>query len=85
MSQAKINEKGILPILQEELDTFESVVGEFIRGDWDPMAFQAFRLRMGVYGQRQADVHMLRVKLPVGEVFSEQFEAMGAIAREFAP
>ncbi len=85
MSQAKINEKGILPVLQEEFDTFESVVGEFIRGDWDPMAFQAFRLRMGVYGQRQADVHMLRIKLPVGEVFSEQLEALGTIAREFAP
>ena len=85
MSQAKINEKGILPVLQEEFDTFESVVGEFIRGDWDPMAFQAFRLRMGVYGQRQPDVHMLRIKLPVGEVFSEQLEALGAIARDFAP
>lgn len=85
MSQAKINEKGILPVLQEELDNFERVVGEFIQGDWDPIAFQAFRLRMGVYGQRQPDVHMLRIKLPVGEVFSEQLERLGTIAREFAP
>ena len=85
MSQARINEKGILPVLQEELDNFESVVGEFIQGDWDPTAFQAFRLRMGVYGQRQPDVHMLRVKLPVGEVFAEQLETLGTIAREFAP
>ena len=85
MSQARINEKGILPVLQGELDNFESVVGEFIQGDWDPTAFQAFRLRMGVYGQRQPDVHMLRVKLPVGEVFSEQLEALGEIAGRFAP
>ena len=60
MSQARIYDKGILPVLQEELDNFESVVGQFIQGDWNPTAFQAFRLRMGVYGQRQADVHMLR-------------------------
>ena len=67
------------------MDNFESVVGEFIQGDWDPTAFQAFRLRMGVYGQRQPDVHMLRVKLPVGEVFAEQLETLGTIAREYAP
>ena len=85
MSQVKINEKGILPVLQDELDNFETVVGEFIQGDWDPLAFQAFRLRMGVYGQRQPDVHMLRVKLPVGEIFSEQLEALGALSRDIAP
>ena len=85
MSQAKINEKGILPVLQDELDNFETVVGEFIQGDWDPLAFQAFRLRMGVYGQRQPDVHMLRVKLPVGEIFSEQLETLGTLARDIAP
>ena len=85
MNQTRIYDKGILPVLQEELDNFESVVGQFIQGDWDPTAFQAFRLRMGVYGQRQADVHMLRVKLPVGEVFAEQLEALGTVAGEYAP
>ena len=85
MSQSKINEIGILPVLQDELDTFEDVVGDFIKGDWDPIAFQAFRLRQGVYGQRQPDVHMLRVKLPVGEIFSEQLEVLGEVAREFTP
>jgi sulfite reductase beta subunit-like hemoprotein len=85
MGQVKINKKGIVPVMQEELDNFEKVVGEFIHGDWDPLAFQAFRLRMGTYGQRQPDVHMLRVKVPVGELYSEQLESLGTIAREFAP
>ena len=53
MSEAKINEKGILPILMDEIDGFEKEVEKFVQGEWDPNAFMAFRLKQGVYGQRQ--------------------------------
>ena len=66
MSEAKINEKGILPILMDEIDDFEKEVESFVKGEWDPNAFMAFRLKQGVYGQRQPDSQMFRVKIPVG-------------------
>ena len=38
MSEAKINEKGILPILMDEIDDFEKEVERFVQGEWDPNA-----------------------------------------------
>ena len=40
----------------------------------------AFRLRMGVYGQRQPDAQMFRVKIPGGLLRSDQLEALAEIA-----
>ena len=85
MSEAKINEKGILPILMDEIDDFEKEVEKFVKGEWDPNAFMAFRLKQGVYGQRQPDSQMLRVKIPIGGLDADQLEALGYIAREIAP
>ena len=85
MSEAKINEKGILPILMDEIDDFEKEVERFVQGEWDPNAFMAFRLKQGVYGQRQPDSQMLRVKIPIGGLDADQLEALGYIAREIAP
>ena len=36
----------------------------FVAGERDNTVFTPFRLRQGVYGQRQADVQMIRVKIP---------------------
>ena len=81
MSEAKINEKGILPILMDEIDDFEDEVGKFVRGEWDPNAFMAFRLKQGVYGQRQPDSQMFRVKIPVGAVWTPtSLRLLGVIA-----
>lgn len=85
MSQSNISDKGVMPVLQDELDNFQEEVGKFLQGDWDPLAFQAFRLRQGVYGQRQPDVHMIRVKIPMGGLNAEQLETLGTVARDFVP
>ena len=41
---------------------------------WPKNQFIGFRLKQGVYGQRQPDVQMVRVKLPFGGVTPEQME-----------
>ena len=84
MTQAK-EKKGMLPVLPEEIDDFEREVQRYIKGEWDPYAFTGFRLKQGVYGQRQADVQMLRVKVPVGGLTADQLEALGTIATDYAP
>mgnify|MGYP001184067913 CR=1 FL=1 len=45
----------IIPILPEEIEDFDEQVRRFKAGQWDETEFQAFRLKQGVYGQRQAD------------------------------
>ncbi len=47
--------------------------------------FIGFRLKQGVYGQRQADVQMVRVKLPFGGVTPEQMEAFADVVEKWAP
>jgi sulfite reductase beta subunit-like hemoprotein len=67
--------------LDEEIDNFEA---ETRRYRSDPEAneeeFVPFRLRMGTYGQRQADTQMMRIKLPYGGVDADQMDVLGDIA-----
>lgn len=75
----------IIPILEREFDDFDTEARKFLDGVANEDDFIGFRLKQGVYGQRQADVHMVRVKLPLGGVTPEQMEAFAYVAEEFAP
>ncbi len=75
----------VIAILEEELEDFETEATAFLKRDDDDLAFVRFRLRQGVYGQRQADRQMTRVKLPFGAVTSEQLDAFAVVAEEFTP
>ena len=75
----------IIPVLPEEIDHFENEAKRFRSGDMDGAEFRAFRLRQGVYGQRQPDNQMMRVKVPLGRLTPDQLESLGRIARDYTP
>jgi sulfite reductase beta subunit-like hemoprotein len=75
----------IIPILEREFDDFDSEAEEFLSGRLEEDQFIGFRLKQGVYGQRQADVQMVRVKLPFGGVTPEQMEAFADVVEKYAP
>src|ERR687885_975027 len=75
----------VIPILQREFDDFDSEAGKFLAGETPELEFIGFRLKQGVYGQRQADVQMVRVKLPWGGVNPEQMEAFADVVERYAP
>jgi sulfite reductase beta subunit-like hemoprotein len=75
----------VIPILQHEFDDFDTEAHKFLRGELENDEFTKFRLRQGVYGQRQADVQMVRVKLPMGGVTPDQFDAFADAIEEHAP
>src|SRR5919106_6714342 len=58
----------VIPILEREFDDFDNEAEKFLAGDTPEDEFIGFRLKQGVYGQRQADVQMIRIKLPMGGV-----------------
>ena len=66
----------VIPILEREFDDFDNEAERFLGGETAEEDFIGFRLRQGVYGQRQADVQMVRVKLPFGGITPEQMEAI---------
>jgi sulfite reductase (ferredoxin) len=75
----------VIPIIEREFDDFDSEAGRFLSGELAEDQFIGFRLKQGVYGQRQPDVQMLRVKLPFGGVTPEQMEAFASVVEKYAP
>ncbi|MGA8217927.1 MAG: nitrite/sulfite reductase [Solirubrobacterales bacterium] len=75
----------VIPILEREFDDFDTEAASFLRGEQTEEQFIGFRLKQGVYGQRQPDVQMIRVKLPYGGVSPEQMEAFADVIEELAP
>ena len=73
--------QGIIDVMPEEIDEFETEMERFRAGTFDPTSFQSFRLKQGVYGQRQPDVHMMRVKVPFGGLKADQLDALGEVCR----
>ncbi len=75
----------IIPILQREYDDFKTEATQFLAGGTPEDEFIKFRLRQGVYGQRQPDVQMIRVKLPFGGVTPEQLDAFATVIEKYVP
>jgi sulfite reductase beta subunit-like hemoprotein len=75
----------IIPILEREFDDFDTESTRYLRGGVEEETFIKFRLKQGVYGQRQPDVQMVRVKLPLGGVTPDQLDAFAAGIEKYVP
>ena len=75
----------IIPIIEREFDDFDNEAEKFLAGKIPEDEFIGFRLKQGVYGQRQPDVQMVRVKLPFGGVTPQQMEAFASVVEKYAP
>jgi sulfite reductase beta subunit-like hemoprotein len=75
----------VIPILEREFDDFDNEAEKYLSGEKPEDEFIGFRLKQGVYGQRQPDVQMMRVKLPFGGVTPEQMEAFASVIEKWAP
>jgi sulfite reductase (ferredoxin) len=75
----------VIPILQREYDDFKTEATRFLAGEMQEDDFIKFRLKQGVYGQRQPDVQMVRVKLPFGGVTPEQLDAFADVIEKYVP
>ncbi len=75
----------VIPILEREFDDFKTEATKFLAGETPEDEFIKFRLKQGVYGQRQADVQMIRVKLPFGGITPEQMETFAEVIEKYVP
>ncbi|ODS54881.1 MAG: nitrite reductase [Acidobacteria bacterium SCN 69-37] len=67
-----------------DIDEFATMLDKFERGEITPDQWRGFRLLRGTYGQRQDDVHMLRIKNPQGVVTVDQWRAMADVADRYS-
>jgi sulfite reductase beta subunit-like hemoprotein len=75
----------IIPILQREFDDFDTESTRYLNGELEGDEFTRFRLKQGIYGQRQPDVQMVRVKLPLGGVTPDQLDAFASAIEKYVP
>ena len=55
-----------------DITEFQGGIASYIGGDWHDDRWKTFRLRFGIYEQRQPGEHMMRVKVPGGRLSFEQ-------------
>jgi sulfite reductase (ferredoxin) len=75
----------VIPILRREFDDFKTEATKFLAGDTPEDEFIKFRLKQGVYGQRQPDVQMIRCKLPFGGITPAQLEKFADVIERYVP
>lgn len=67
-----------------DIDEFVGKLEAFEKGELNPEQFRSFRLLRGVYGQRQMDVQMFRIKIPYGLLGAEQWLAVADVADKYS-
>jgi sulfite reductase beta subunit-like hemoprotein len=69
---------------KRDIEEFVQKLEAFERGELSADQFRTFRLLRGVYGQRQSDVQMIRVKIPFGRLGPEQLLAIADVADRYS-
>lgn len=72
------------PIVEQEIIELEQKIRSYQSGQVAEEKFRSLRLARGVYGQRQAGVQMVRIKLPFGKVTFQQLLKIASISDEYA-
>ena len=74
----------ILPDDARAIEIYEMQLGRVQAGQMPEEIFLEFRLRHGVYGQRDNGSQMIRVKIPFGGLNAAQLEMLADIAEELS-
>ena len=72
------------PVVEQEIIELEKKIRAYREGNIADEKFRSLRLARGVYGQRQAGVQMVRIKLPFGKVTFKQLLKIADISDEYA-
>lgn len=67
-----------------EAAEFVEMLERFERGELSADAYRTYRLTRGIYGQRQDEVHMVRVKIPQGVLSAPQLRVLADCADRYS-
>ncbi len=82
---AGVYEASAIPAdVAREIEIYEIQLGRVQDGQVEESLFTEFRLRHGVYGQRDDRSQMIRVKIPFGGLTADQLEMLADVAEEFS-
>ncbi len=73
-------------VVEREIKLFEEQMARLDRGEIDMDDFRRFRLENGIYGIRNyTDKHMVRVKIPYGDMTPRQLEVIAELVEKYTP
>jgi len=72
------------PVEEKDIIELADKIAAFNNLQIDEEKFRSLRLARGVYGQRQAGVQMIRIKLPYGKVMSNQLRRISEVSDEYS-
>ncbi|WP_347373293.1 nitrite reductase [Aequorivita sp. Q41] len=72
------------PVVEKDIIELANKIELFQHGKIDEEKFRSLRLARGVYGQRQAGVQMIRIKLPYGKVTTKQLMRIADVSDEYS-
>ena len=82
-SRIPIRTQPIPSAILEEIETFEQEAKRMMSGEIVGDLFKPFRLQYGIYGQRQAGVQMVRIKIPFGGITANQLRRIAELSEQY--
>jgi sulfite reductase beta subunit-like hemoprotein len=70
--------------VRHDIELFREKAEAYLAGEIPEDKFRAFRLRRGIYGQRQSGVQMVRTKIPGGLLTADQLDQLTVAADKYA-
>ncbi|AZQ61439.1 nitrite reductase [Flammeovirga pectinis] len=71
-------------IVEKDILDLEKKIRLFHEGNIDDDKFRSLRLARGVYGQRQAGVQMIRIKIPYGKLTTRQLNRICEVSDQYS-
>ena len=72
------------PVVEKDIIELEKKIRLFREGQIPEEKFRSLRLARGIYGQRQAGVQMIRIKLPYGKMTLQQWKRISDVSDEYS-
>ena len=82
-TQIDIRTMPIPSDILEEIEAFEEEVARLNAGEVSNDLFKPYRLQHGIYGQRQAGVQMVRIKIPFGGLTANQLRRIAELTETY--
>ena len=84
MLTAEVNSRHTREAIEEEIRSFEERSLKLRRGAITDDQFRPFRLKHGIYGQRQPGFQMVRIKIPSGLLNAERLRVLARVADDYS-
>src|SRR3984885_2299228 len=83
LNELQVAEQQYDSTVREDIELFRQQAQLNLSGELTDDQFRPFRLRRGIYSQRQVGVQMIRTKVPGGLLTAQQMRQLGRVADEF--